>query len=259
MTAVLLLLALPCQPAIVAHRGLLRDAPENTLRAFAACLELRIGFELDVRRTKDGTLVCVHDDTLDRTTDGKGRVADTTLRDLKRLDAGKWFDPAFAGERVPTLDEVFALVKARGDSSSLVAIDLKIDDGKVEAETVALAKKHGVLGRLVFIGTAIDGAAVRKRLLDADPDAAVAVLANRREEYAKALDEKGPRWAYVRFLPTREEVQRAHKARKKLFVVGKLVAGPEPKNWRTAGAAGVDAVLTDHPLALRRALRLPLP
>jgi len=57
-------------PLIVAHRGLLHHAPENTLAYFRACLELRIGFEFDVERTKDGQLVCVHDDTVDRTTNG---------------------------------------------------------------------------------------------------------------------------------------------------------------------------------------------
>ena len=94
-------------PFIVAHRGLLRHAPENTLANFRACLELRIGFEVDVQRTKDGHLVCIHDDTVDRTTNGTGKVSDLTLAELKTLDAGSWFDPAFRGEQVPTLDEVF--------------------------------------------------------------------------------------------------------------------------------------------------------
>ena len=67
------------RPSIVAHRGLLRHAPENTLANFAACLKLHLGFELDVRRSKDGHLVCVHDATVDRTTDGQGEVEEKTL------------------------------------------------------------------------------------------------------------------------------------------------------------------------------------
>src|SRR5947208_9922618 len=93
----------PEQTMIVAHRGLLRHAPENTLANFRACLELRLGFEMDVRRCRDGTLVCVHDASVDRTTDGRGAVANLALGELKALDAGSWFHPAFAGERIPTV------------------------------------------------------------------------------------------------------------------------------------------------------------
>ncbi len=105
-TAALLLLALHTSaladkptPLIVAHRGLLRHAPENTLANFRACLELRLGFEFDVQRTKDGHLICIHDDTVDRTTNGTGKVADLTLEEIRQLDAGSWFDPKFAGEK----------------------------------------------------------------------------------------------------------------------------------------------------------------
>ena len=74
----------PPQALIVAHRGLLRHAPENTLANFRACLELRLGFEFDVSQTKDGHLVCIHDDTVDRTTNGTGKVADLTLEEIRR-------------------------------------------------------------------------------------------------------------------------------------------------------------------------------
>ena len=97
-------------PLIVAHRGLLLHAPENTLANFRACLELRIGFEFDVQRTKDGHLVCIHDDTVDRTTNGKGQVSELTLEEIRKLDAGSWFDPKFAGEKVPTVEEILKLV-----------------------------------------------------------------------------------------------------------------------------------------------------
>ena len=73
------------QPLVIAHRGLLKHAPENTLANFRACLELRIGFEVDVRRSQDGMLVCVHDDTVDRTTSGRGAVSALSLAELKKL------------------------------------------------------------------------------------------------------------------------------------------------------------------------------
>lgn len=113
------------RPLVVAHRGLLRHAPENTLASFRACLELRLGFEFDVQATKDGQLVCIHDGTVDRTTNGTGRVADLTLAEIRRLDAGSWFDPRFAGERVPTMEEVLSLVAEYRQHEILVAVDLK--------------------------------------------------------------------------------------------------------------------------------------
>ena len=81
-------LAAAADPVVVGHRGLPTHVPEQTPAAFRACLDLRVGVELDVRRTRDGQLVCLHDATLDRTTDGKGKLADVSLRELKQLDAG---------------------------------------------------------------------------------------------------------------------------------------------------------------------------
>jgi glycerophosphoryl diester phosphodiesterase len=140
----------PAVPFIVAHRGFLRHAPENTLANFRACLALRIGFEVDVQRSKDGHLVCVHDDTVDRTTNGRGSVSDLTLAELKALDAGSWFDPAFRGERVPTLAEVFETL-SRYPHRVLIAMDLKAAD--VEVDAILLATKYQVLDKLTRFWT----------------------------------------------------------------------------------------------------------
>ena len=82
---------------IVGHRGLMNDAPENTLVSMRACLTLGVGIELDVRRSKDGVLIVLHDATLDRTTNGKGKAADFTLAELKKLDAGRKVRPTLQG------------------------------------------------------------------------------------------------------------------------------------------------------------------
>src|SRR5205814_4104078 len=82
---------------VVGHRGLLNEAPENTLANFRACLDLRLGFEFDVQRTKDGHLVCLHDSTLDRTTNGQGNVSEHSLDQIREPDAGRWFAPECAG------------------------------------------------------------------------------------------------------------------------------------------------------------------
>ena len=240
-------------PRIVGHRGLMRHAPENTLAGFAACIQLRLGFELDIRRSKDRVLALVHDDDVQHTTNAKGKVSDFTLAELRKLDAGGWFDPAFKGERVPTLDEAFKLLKDH--PNILVALDIKVDDDTLAGEVVALAKKHGVLKQVMCIGLTIEDPKLRARLRTADDKAPVAVLANQRENLAKALEEKNADWIYVRFIPTADEVNRMHGMGKRVFLVGKLTAGNEPDNWRKAAEVGVDALLTDYPLECREVFR----
>jgi glycerophosphoryl diester phosphodiesterase len=91
----------------IAHRGASEYAPENTLVSFD--LALRMGarhFELDVQETRDGQLAVIHDDTVDRTTNGKGKVSEFSLSELQALDAGSCFGEEFAGARIPTLEEV---------------------------------------------------------------------------------------------------------------------------------------------------------
>ena len=91
----------------IAHRGVSSLAPENTMVAFQKAVELGAdGLELDVQFSKDGRLVVIHDEQLDRTTNGQGLVKDFTLAELRELDAGTWFSREFAGERIPTLEEV---------------------------------------------------------------------------------------------------------------------------------------------------------
>ncbi|BCR04196.1 glycerophosphoryl diester phosphodiesterase [Desulfuromonas versatilis] len=97
-----------------AHRGDSAHAPENTLAAFAAAEAAGCdGIELDVHLCRDGVPVVIHDETLQRTTDGRGRVAATWLRQLRELDAGSWYAAAFAGERLPTLREVLEWAEDR--------------------------------------------------------------------------------------------------------------------------------------------------
>ena len=246
-------LASGADPVVVGHRGLVKHAPEETHANFRACIALQLSIELDVRRTRDGQLVCLHDDTVNRTTDGTGKVADLSLRELRQLDAGKKFDPAFAGERVPTLEEVFALFRDRKATALLIAVDLKVPD--CEADVVKLAEKYGVFKQLVFIGLTIEKPTVREKLLEANKDAACAALCPAAEKLAAALEDKTCSWVYVRFIPTADEVKRVHAAGKKVFLVGPLVMGNEPDNWAKGRAAGVDALLTDYPLECRAGWR----
>ncbi len=91
----------------VAHRGASAYAPENTIAAFDKAVEMKADYiEIDVQRSMDGELVLIHDTTVDRTTDGSGRVGDFTFEELRSLDAGSWKGEQFAGEHIPTFDEI---------------------------------------------------------------------------------------------------------------------------------------------------------
>jgi glycerophosphoryl diester phosphodiesterase len=243
----------PVRPLIVAHRGLLRHAPENTIANFRACLELRIGFEFDVERTRDGHLVCIHDGTVDRTTNGHGKVADLTLEAIRQLDAGSWFDPKFAGEKVPMIDEVLSLIAEYRQHDVLIAVDLKAEN--VEADVVRLALKHQVVDRLIFIGRTISEPQVRKQIHAVSDKAHSAAVANNSSEFTKALEASDADWVYFRFLPTPEQVATVHRSHKRAFIAGVTVGGHVPDNWRHASQAGIDAILTDYPLELRSTLR----
>ena len=101
-------------PFISAHRGFSARAPENTLPALEAALEAGAHVaEIDVRLTRDGKLVLMHDSDLDRTTDGTGPIKAMTLGEVKKLDAGRWFDRRYIGTKVPTLDEVLTWSRGR--------------------------------------------------------------------------------------------------------------------------------------------------
>jgi glycerophosphoryl diester phosphodiesterase len=128
----------------IAHQGASAAAPPNTLAAFHKALELGAdGVEFDVHLSADGVPVVIHDFTVDATTDGSGRVADLTLAELRQLDAGATFDPSFAGQRIPTLDEV---LEAVGDRL-LLNVELKSvglrDDG-LEQAVIAQVERRGL-------------------------------------------------------------------------------------------------------------------
>lgn len=153
---------------VIAHRGASGTCPENTLVAFARAAALGAHMiELDVQLTSDGEVVVMHDWTLERTTDGAGAVRERTLAEIRRLDAGAWFGPAFRGTRVPTLAEVLAAVALP------VNIELKpVGNDGLEARALAVVESAGALARVVF--SSFDaGALERVRALTARATLAV--------------------------------------------------------------------------------------
>lgn len=148
------------RPYVMAHRGASGYAPENTLAAFRLALEQGADLlETDLRFTKDEVLVCIHDATVDRTTDGHGAVSDLTLAEIKKLRIRSEFDDLYPNERVPTLDELLDMTP--GD----VGLGLELKDPLFEQPAYAQKLVDALpLGRLVgrvavlsFVQARLDG------------------------------------------------------------------------------------------------------
>src|SRR5260370_659320 len=135
---------------VVAHRGASGHAPENTLASFRKAVELGARFiETDLQLSRDARFVAIHDDTLERTTNGHGSVHDFTLADLRRLDAGSWFGSEFAGEKIPTLEEILGFSKKND-----VVFYLEIKPGTAwggEHALIGALRESGEIPRTVVI------------------------------------------------------------------------------------------------------------
>lgn len=187
------------RPLVFAHRGGAALAPENTLDAFACAHALGVdGFELDVRLSRDGEVVVIHDADVDRTTDGTGRVETLTLADLQRLDAGARFvaprDATLSqgvwrgrGARIPLLRHVLTQFP-----EELLIIELKGYDLPLVERTVDVVRAAGAIGRVCFGGF---GWRTQRHLRRVGPDACSSAS---REETRWALYRSWVRWPPLR-------------------------------------------------------------
>ncbi len=167
------------RPLVLAHRGGADLAPENTMAAFQNAVDLGVDIlELDVHTTADGTVVVIHDESVDRTTDGTGAVHDSTLADLRQLDAGYDFSPdngqtfPFRGQGIgiPTLEEVFAAFP-----DMRINIEIKQSDPPIEAAVLEVIERAGAQQR-VLVGSEYDDVMARFRSLA--PDIATSAATN---------------------------------------------------------------------------------
>lgn len=239
-------------PRIVGHRGAKANAPENTLAAFRRAHEEGATWvEFDAKLTKDGAVVIIHDELLDRTTDGKGPVAERTLAEIKALDAGKWFGPAFAGERVPTLEESLALFLQLGMGFN---IEVKPCPGR-EAETAraccAILERAWPKSAPVPILSSFKRASL-EAARDAAPNIPRGYLAEelgkswRADVDALRCAAVHPGWKRL----TRQQVRDIKEAGLKALVW----TVNEPERARELVAWGVDSIITDAPGLIGAAL-----
>ncbi|SFL23032.1 glycerophosphoryl diester phosphodiesterase [Paenibacillus sp. 1_12] len=136
---------------IVGHRGYKSAYPENTLLAFQKSLEMGVDvLEFDLRFSKDKVIMVIHDETLERTTNGTGKVSDYTMAELKQLDAGGWLGKPFEGLKIPTFEELCQLFADY--SEPLLNVEIKPNEHAKEIadEAIAMLKEYGYLSRCLF-------------------------------------------------------------------------------------------------------------
>ncbi len=236
------------RPLIVAHRGFSAFAPENTLAAFSAALEARAdACECDLRLTKDHRLVVIHDETVDRTTSGSGRVADFTLEELQAFDAGAWKGDQFKGERVPAFEELLSLAKGK----CRLFVELK-EPATVEP-AIDLVRRYDCQDQVTFIAFDFDVCRLLRQRAPEIPVGFLFVPEHHSREanfelIQRALEAhlSGLDLHYAGLTP---ELHRF--ARERMLPVWAWTVD-EPAQLRALAAAGVDGITTnDCALALK--------
>ena len=238
---------------VVAHRGFSGAAPENTLAAFREAIKVGSDMiELDIQLSKDGKIVVIHDETLERTTDGQGKVADLTFREIRKLDAGSWFGPQFSGEKIPTLQEVLELAKGK----VLVNIEIKSPSHgqypitELAGQGLEAVKKAGLLNRVIF--SSFNPASL-EWVQNKEPRAWVAFLYHRDWDSLAEVT-KGENWQVLNlrnsFL-TREKIEKIHREGIKInvYTVNSEEELEQFVKW------GADGLITNHPDRLIRILQ----
>ena len=247
----------PERPWIIGHRGVPSEAPENTLRGF----ELAIGqgadlIEIDLHLSADGRLVVIHDDTVDRTTDGTDRVGDLSFCELRALDAGSWMGTQFRGERIPTLSEALEITADKVG----VVVDLKhgseryegiehllvraIESGDRVDDVIVISRNSAAIGRIHAINPDVMTldfghlSIASPKWLSSNP----LLRPGKRFVFAEASDVLVGHCSYVRDLGyqilssvTKEELDQN--------VIATLLGSP------------IDGVFTDQVMELKRALQ----
>jgi len=227
-------------PAVIAHRGGAALAPENTMAAFRKAIELKAEyFELDVMISSDDSLMVIHDNRVNRTTDGTGTVAEMTCRELRELDAGSWFGDAFRGEKVPTLRESLQL--AADDPGGIdVVLEIKSPDPEVPGAVVDLVRDLGMQERVIISGFSFDQISRSKSKA---PDIPVQLFGSISRNDIDRVASIGGEWVGTGGGLTTDLISYAHK---KGIKVNAWTLNGE-KELQRAIALGIDALTTDRP------------
>ena len=229
----------------ISHRGEHLHHPENTVPAFEEAIRVGADFiEVDVQTTADGKLVLSHDGTVDRCTNGHGKVSEMTFEQLEALDAGIKSGPEFAGTRIPTFDQVLDL--ARGKIG--VYVDVKNASAR---DIVSHIEGHGMTEQVVIYC----GLNLAKQIQDLNPKLKVMPESSSVEHAQMLVEQLRPRVIAFDARDFRPEIIAVAKQANALVYVDRMGSTDGPEGWQSAIDAGADGIQTDRPGRLVEYLR----
>ena len=240
---------------IIAHRGASAYYPENTIASFKGAIAMGADMvELDVQMTLDGEVVVFHDEEIKRCTNGRGRIADYALANLKKLDAGSWFDEKFRGAEIPMLADVLSLCKDR------IAVNIEIKTeavkeeimGGIEEKCLQIVNKIGMREHVVYSSFS---PLVLRHLRQLDSKTPIAVLFEKKYYDAKLPSEIVISLKGNTFNCSRRELNRTWLADLKQHGIPvNVYTVNDEKSMKRFYAQGVDGIFTNRPDILRKVL-----
>jgi glycerophosphoryl diester phosphodiesterase len=236
----------PKKIIVIAHRGAHREAPENTLASLEKAIEIGCDYvELDVRRTKDGALVIMHDSSVNRMTNGKGRIADLTLEEIRKFEIKGRHGPKGAGLKVPTFDEMLDHAKGR--------MKIYVDHKQAPpSDVLAAIQRHGMLHDVVIYGNMKTLREYKKLapdvwIMPGHPDSIADIESLCRDLKPETLDGNVVEWS-------RSQVEAAHRSGAQVWIDNRSNLDSEA-GIKQDVELGVDAIQTDDPAAVLKVLK----
>ena len=231
---------------VIAHRGASAYAPENTMPAYELAAKMKAdGIETDVHFTADGKIVTLHDEKIDRTSNGQGLVTDYTYEELLHFDFGRKFSPDFKGTKLPLMEDLFNLCR---ENNMVCNVEIKSADPKMPAALHALAEKTGMLDLVIYSSFDHEQLA---RMLEVNPKAFVAPLYSfnmvKAWDYSENLGALASHPKYTQIKLYADYVEKCHE--KGIRVHPWTVDDPEIATF--LAEAGCDAVITNKPDLIR--------
>ena len=236
---------------ICAHRGAMDTHPENTIEAFEEAIRLGVQMiELDVRMTKDRKLVILHDETVDRTTNGSGLLAEFTLKQVKKLDAGSWKSPQFENVRVPTLAEALAIMPDD------IWINVHLKGGKKLGRKVAKVIMKQDMAHQAFLACGSEAAQAAQRV---HHDILICNMERqeRTEEYVSMTVENRDQFIQLFNVPLNPDIEKYTKTLKNHDIKINYCCTDSPSEVQALLDYGVDFVLVNKPGLLLKEIKIP--
>lgn len=240
------------RPIIFAHRGDLVHAPENTLPSFSQAIQKGAdGVELDVKLTADGHVIVIHDPTVDRTTNGSGKVASFALNEIRKLDAGKWFDEKFSDTKVPLLEEVFEAV-GRDKLINIELTNYSTPRDGLTQKVCELIKRHNNQAQIIFSSFFASNLNITAQTLPEVPRGLLAMpglLGLWARSFGFMFGDYQALHPHISSV-SREQVQRAHRIQRRVHVW----TANTPEEVIRLTEWGVDGIFSDDPATAVQAL-----